>query len=111
MKYRSLEVSNVEEEGDALGIGRGRRQTIRLVNERVEVRVGLHEIWRHRQRIVEVGERRSRMRRPRVKNGLRSVLDFFFDRINRIFRIRGLALRSGVSREGGPHEVVVDDVL
>ena len=42
----------LEKEGDAVGIGRGRREAIRLVNERIEVRVGLHEVGRHRERVV-----------------------------------------------------------
>ena len=53
----------------------GRRKTIRLVNERVEVRVGLHQVGRHRERIVEVGKSRVGVRGVGVENGLRGSGD------------------------------------
>ena len=61
----------LEEVGDAVGVGAGRLETISLVHERVEVRVRLHQVRRHRERIVEVGQRRAWMRGTRVKNHLR----------------------------------------
>ena len=54
-----------EKVGDALRVCRRRRKAIRLVHERVEVCVGLHQIGRHRERVVEVGQRCVGMRRAR----------------------------------------------
>ena len=60
-----------EQVGDAVGVGTGRRKAVCLVNERVEARVGFHQVGRHRERIVEVGERSVRMRGAGVENHLR----------------------------------------
>ena len=57
--------------GDAVGVGAGRRKAVCLVNERVEVRVCLHQVWGHRERVVKVGKRRVRMRGAGVENHLR----------------------------------------
>ena len=38
-------------------------------DERVEVRVCLHQVWGHRERVVKVGKRRVRMRGAGVENG------------------------------------------
>ena len=46
-----------EEVGDAAQVGSGWRKAVCLVNERVEVRVGLHQVRGYRERIVEVGKR------------------------------------------------------
>ena len=57
----------LEKQGDAVGVCCRRLQSICLVDKRVEVRVGFHEIGRHRERIVEVCQRRAWVRGARVK--------------------------------------------
>ena len=63
----------LEEVRHAAQVGAGRRKAIRLVDERVEVRMCLHQVGRHRERVVQVGQRRVRMCGARVENGLRSL--------------------------------------
>ena len=46
----------LEEVGDAVSIGAGRRKAVCLVNERVEVRVGLHQVRGHAHRAAAVPE-------------------------------------------------------
>ena len=73
----------LEEVRHAAQVGAGRRKAVCLVDERVEVRMCLHQVGRHRERVVEVGQRRVRMRSARVENGLRGRGDFLEERLKR----------------------------
>ena len=59
--------------GDALGVVR-ELLAVGLVHERIEVLMGLQEIGRHRQWVIEIGKRLISVCRTRIKNGLRRVL-------------------------------------
>ena len=41
-----------EEQSDAVGVGCGRLEAVCLINKRIEMRMGFHKIWRHRERII-----------------------------------------------------------
>ena len=80
--------------GDALGVIR-ELLAVGLVDKRVKVLVGLQEIGRHVERIVQIGECLAGMRRPCVQHTLRGS----FNRLPRFVA------------HGRPNEVVVNEIL
>ena len=73
-----------EEMRDAVGVG-GKGPAVELVDQGVEPGVRLRQLRRHRQRVVQVGQRALGVARPRVQHGLRRLRH---RRLPRLVRLR-----------------------
>ena len=80
--------------GDTLRVVR-ELLAVGLIHERIEVLMGLQEVGRHVERIVQIGKRLAGMSRPCVQHTLRG-------NFNRLLRIVA---------HGRPNEVVVNKIL